>query len=892
MNLWYTRLPDFSSACERGAKAVVDQMDDKTLTILEYSKILERVAAYCAFAASVEKARLLRPTIDSVLARQLQVETREALLLLTTHPDLSIGGARDVRTQVDLALHGGVLAPNELLDVKSTLVAARTLARTFERLAIQFPVLTGIVTQLPPPFGLIDAISRALSERGEILDGASDRLEHIRRDLRIVHDRLMARLQRMVSDPKNAPLLQEALITQRDGRYVLPLRAEFKGRIRSIVHDQSSSGATLFVEPLAVVEMNNQFRELQLAERDEERRILTELSHQVGHYAIEINQAVEVMASLDLILARAKYADDLRASEPVLVPLERMATVDSGQPPAPSLEPLASRQRPTADSLQPSEDSQQRDVGGSQKIDADEQSKIRNLKSKIINPTLRLIEARHPLLDQQTVVPIDFELDPDTFVLVITGPNTGGKTVALKTVGLLALMAQSGLHIPAHTDSTLSVFDAIYADIGDEQSIEQSLSTFSGHITNIIHILEKANSRSLVILDELGAGTDPQEGAALARAILTHLVERHITTLVTTHHPELKAFAHATPGVTNASVEFDLETLRPTFHLTIGLPGRSNALAIAQRLGLPEPIIVAARSEISPDDLRAEDLLNEIHHQRNQSRQARQQAEQARKEAEALRLELIVRLEKIEDERQKVLDAARNEAASQLATLQEELASVRRNLARHRQPVAALRELEEKVVELEEQIELPVERQEPQYGPELHKVEQERRRAIRVGDKVRLRNLGAQGVVTVLGPEEAEVQVGVLRVRTRVSDLELPTASGAVATSAERSSPLDENQKPKSKKTKAEVALPESPGIELDLRGQRADDAEYALERYLDAAFLAGLPFVRIIHGKGTGRLREMVRQMLKNNPQVKSCEPGGEKEGGDGVTVAKLAVN
>ncbi len=278
-------------------------MDDKTLTILEYPKILERVAAYCAFAASVEKARLLRPTIDPVLARQLQVETREALLLLTTHPDLSIGGARDVRTQVDLALHGGVLAPNELLDVKSTLVAARTLARTFERLSIQFPVLNGIVTQLPPPFGLIDAISRALSERGEILDGASDRLEHIRRDLRIVHDRLMARLQRMVSDPKNAPLLQEALITQRDGRYVLPLRAEFKGRIRSIVHDQSSSGATLFVEPLAVVEMNNQFRELQLAERDEERRILTELSHQVGQYAIEINQAVEVMASLDLILA-------------------------------------------------------------------------------------------------------------------------------------------------------------------------------------------------------------------------------------------------------------------------------------------------------------------------------------------------------------------------------------------------------------------------------------------------------------------------------------------------------------------------------------------------------------------------------------------------------------
>jgi DNA mismatch repair protein MutS2 len=831
-------------------------MDDKTLTILEYPKILERLAAYCAFAASVEKARLLRPTNDPVLASQLQAETREALQLQMTHPDLSIGGARDVRAQVDLALHGGVLAPNELLDVKSTLVAARTLARTFERLAFQFPVLTGIVAQLPPPFGLIDAVSRALSERGEILDSASDQLEHIRRDLRIVHDRLMARLQKMVSDPKNTPMLQEALITQRDGRYVLPLRAEFKGRIHSIVHDQSSSGATLFVEPLAVVEMNNQFRELQLAERDEERRILTELSHQVGQYAFEINQAVEVMAALDLILARAKYADDLHASEPELIPLE----------------------------IKPADNSQQQTADG--------QSKIINHKSKITNPTLRLLEARHPLLDQQTVVPIDFELDPDTFVLVITGPNTGGKTVALKTVGLLALMAQSGLHIPTHTGSALSVFDAIYADIGDEQSIEQSLSTFSGHITNIIHILENADSRSLIILDELGAGTDPQEGAALARSILTHLVERHITTLVTTHHPELKAFAHATPGVTNASVEFDLETLRPTFHLTIGLPGRSNALAIAQRLGLPEPIIVAARAEISPDDLRAEDLLNEIHHQRNQSRQARQQAEQARNEAETLRLELITRLEKIEDERQKVLDAARAEAASQLEALQAELASVRRTLSRHRQPVEVLKEVEEKVAELEEQVELPVERQTPQFGPELHKLEQERRRAIRVGDKVRLRNLGAQGVVTTLGAEEAEVQVGVLRVRTRLSDLELPSPSGAVPTSGERSSPLDDAQKSKSKISKSEAAMPESPGIELDLRGQRADDAEIALERYLDAAFLAGLPFVRIIHGKGTGKLREVVRQTLRSHPYIKSCEPGGEKEGGDGVTVAKLAVN
>ncbi len=517
-------------------------MDAKTLSTLEFLKIRERLAGYCAFAASEEKARQLRPTNDPVEAVQRQKETSEAVRLLTTHPDLTIGGARDVRASVDLAVHGAVLAPNELLDIKSTLAAARTLTRTFERLEIQFPALFDLVQQLPAPAGLIDSISRVLSDRGEILDSASEKLGDTRRDLRIVHDRLLTRLQKMVSDPRNAPYLQEALVTQRDGRYVLPLRAEFKGRIRSIVHDQSSSGATLFVEPLAVVEMNNQYRELQLTERDEERRILFELSLLVAQNAQKINHIVEVIAALDLILSRAHFSDDLRASEPKLLPLEQ-----------------------------------------------------KGAKTGTPVPVIRLFQARHPLLDPQTVVPIDFELDPQTFALVITGPNTGGKTVALKTVGLLALMAQAGLHIPAQNGSELSVFNEIYADIGDEQSIEQSLSTFSGHITNIIRILEQADERSLVILDELGAGTDPQEGSALARSILTSLVDRRIPTLVTTHHPELKAFAHATPGVINASVEFDLETLRPTYRLTIGLPGRSNALAIAQRLGMPEPIIAAAR---------------------------------------------------------------------------------------------------------------------------------------------------------------------------------------------------------------------------------------------------------------------------------------------------------
>jgi DNA mismatch repair protein MutS2 len=798
-------------------------MDAKTLQILEYPKILERLAGYCAFAASAEKARSLQPTNQLEEARRWLAETREALMLLTTRPDLTVGGARDVREPVNLALHGGVLSPVELLDLKSTLVAARTLVRTFERLTEQFPHLCEIARQMPPPLGLIEAITRTISDRGEILDSASEKLSHIRRDMRIAHDRLMTKLQRMISDPKNTPLLQEALITQRDGRYVIPLRAEFKGRIKSIVHDQSASGATLFVEPFGVVEHNNQYRELQLAERDEERRILADLSLQVAMHAREILTTIEVIAELDLAFAKSKYADDLAATEPVLSPIQGRR--NSNHP----------------------------------------------------GSLIRLMQARHPLLDQSTVVPIDVELDEQTYAMIVTGPNTGGKTVTLKTIGLLALMAQSGLHIPAHSGSEISLFDTIYADIGDEQSIEQSLSTFSGHITNIIHILDKADRRSLVVLDELGAGTDPQEGAALARAILSNLLEKGITTLVTTHHPELKAYAHATPGVVNASVEFNLETLRPTFHLTIGLPGRSNALAIAQRLGMPEAIISLAKSELNPTDLRAEDLLDEIHTQRDRSRQARSAADKARQEAEKLRGELSRRLEQIEEERRSVLEKARAEGEAQVNELQEEVRQTRRSLAHLRQPLDALQAVEEKVTELEESVEKPIERRTTDLaGAATYQT-------LRLGSKVHLRSLNTQGVITSLGDEEAEVQVGNLRIRARLSDLVLPGQA-----LPPEPKPKKALSKPSASSTSLSTSA-ETPRMEIDLRGQRADDALDALANYLDAVFLAGMPFVRIIHGKGTGKLRQSVREALSHHPHVKSFEAGGDKEGGEGVTVAKL---
>ena len=531
-------------------------MEEKYLALLEFPKVLEKLASYASFDVSAGLARKIHPTTDLGFARKRQELTSEARLLLSVNSEATIGGSTDIRQLADLAARGGCLTAVELLAVKNTLIASRNLSRSFERTQAQYPLLSAIASSLPPPSGVIDAISKAISERGEVMDQASDRLASIRKETKVSHDRLITKLERINSDPHVTPMLQEAIITQRNGRYVIPLRAEFKGQVRSIIHDQSSSGSTLFVEPLAVVELNNRWHELQLEERDEERRILAELSKEVGASSVQIHEIVEAMAKIDLALMCAKYAEEMGAVEPVLHPIQPKTS----QPHHPGT-------------------------------------------------VIRLFHARHPLLDPEKVVPIDVDLDDRTFTVVITGPNTGGKTVTLKTIGLMAAMAQSGLHLPVQSGSEISIFRKIYADIGDEQSIEQSLSTFSGHITNIVHILQMADEKSLVLLDELGAGTDPQEGAALARAILGNLIERRITSLIATHYPELKAYAHATTGVVNASMEFDLQTLRPTYRLTLGLPGKSNAMAIAERLGLSVEIINAARSTLDPNDIRAEDLL-------------------------------------------------------------------------------------------------------------------------------------------------------------------------------------------------------------------------------------------------------------------------------------------
>jgi len=802
-------------------------MDAKTLNTLEYSKILEILAGYAAFGYSAELARNLAPIDDLEAARNRLERTTEARHLLSIDTDISIGGARDIREQLELAKRRGVLEPEELLNVKNTLVSARELSRTILHLEEPYPLLKAIAERMAPPPGIVDIISQAISERGEVLDRASQKLAAIRREMKTSYDRLMSRLEKLINDPKTVTMLQEPIITQRNGRYVIPLRAEFKGRIRSIIHDQSSSGATLFIEPLATVELNNQWHELQLSERNEIHRILAELSEKIGLHAEEIRQSLDTLAELDLALMCAKYAEDLNAVEPVLLPLQAKGEDHPGS-------------------------------------------------------TIQLHKARHPLLDQQKAVPIDVMLDEQTFALIITGPNTGGKTVTLKTVGLLALMAQTGLHIPAQSGSTINIFENIFADIGDEQSIEQSLSTFSGHITNIVRILGEADQNSLVLLDELGAGTDPQEGAALARSLLTFLLDHRITCLVATHYPELKAFAHITSGVMNASMEFDIRTLQPTYHLTLGLPGRSNALLIAERLGMPQVVLDAARSEINPEDLRAEDLLDEIHHQRNLSRKDRESAELARKEAEKLRNALNTRLEQIEEERIAILEAARQEAQTEIELLQEELKTIRRQMNRSGTPVEDLKTLEEKVEALEADATPPVERRrQPSQPPPrpLHK-----------GARVYIRSLDMEGRVLAVGETDVEVQLGTLRLRASLSDIQRPGEPVPLPdekpAARKKASPEPENA------PKKEPVMHPSPGMELDLRGQRVEDGLDALERFLEQAYLAGMPFIRVIHGKGTGRLRQAVQKALRHSQYVSDWSLGKEGEGGDGVTVAHLITD
>ena len=792
-------------------------MNKRTLHVLEFSKIRAQLAGHTTFSGGTELAQALEPTTDFDEALIWQQETAEALLMYANQVNVSVGGARDVREPAIAATRGFQIEPSVFLDIRTTMRRATTLKRTVGRLKGPYPLLSDLINEAEECTALQEEIARIFDEQGEVKDSASPQLAMIRRDLKVAFDRLQTKLQRMVSAPGNQTVLQEPLYTMRNGRYVIPLKADFKGRIPGIVHDSSSSGATLFIEPLETVELNNKWRELQLDEEKEIRRILAALTYMVADDSERIVRTVDVLAYLDLVLAKARYSEALNATQPVLMPFQ-----PHGQHPG---------------------------------------------------STIDLAAARHPLL-RGHVVPIDVTFDEDTFLLVITGPNTGGKTVSLKTVGLCVLMAQSGLQIPAER-ARLSVFTGVYADIGDEQSIEQSLSTFSSHMTNTIQILSEAGPESLVLLDELGAGTDPGEGSALARAILTHLRDRHVTTMVTTHHPELKVYSVETPGVRNASVEFDLETLAPTYHLIIGLPGRSNALAIATRLGLNADIISDARSMVATEDLHADDLLDEIHRTRQDIRLQQAQISDLRATLETERADLRDQLSKVEDERRNIIAGARREMQGELDEFKKEVRRLRGDLRTAGLPLEALRITQTGAESLDKALNAPVENAVEIAGSEAY--------VPRLGDAVWLETLRAEGTVIEIDKSEVVVQIGSLKVRAKPGELARPTRAEKKVLKRKHGSAYEKRN---------DIVTPHvaSPGMELDLRGARVEDALEKLDSYIDAAYLSGLPFGRIIHGKGTGALRKAVQERLREHSLITKSIIAPPKEGGDGVTIIYIA--
>ncbi len=790
-------------------------MDRKSINTLEFPKILEQLAGFTAFSASEKLALSLRPSNKASVVRARQALTSEAAFLLSENADVSIGGARDIRPQARLAARDGILLPEDLTQVKDTLEAGRDLFRTFDKLALDVPGLKGIAGRLLPPEGLIEAISKVIDEKGEIRDHASEKLSTIRTDLKNANHRVMDKLNSFINSSSTGRMLQEAIITLRGERYVVPLKTEYKGRVKCVVQDQSASGATLFIEPMGVVDLNNDRISLAKEEQEEIQRILAALSGLIGGYADEISEIVDAIAALDLALACGKYAFSIHAVEPVLTPFP--------------------------------ED-----------------------RHSLPDPIMRLIEARHPLLDEKEVVPIDIRLEHGTHTLVITGPNTGGKTVSLKTAGLLVLMAQSGLHIPALSGSHLSVFSNVFADIGDEQSIEQSLSTFSGHVTNIVRILQRAGRRTLVLLDELGAGTDPQEGSALARAILTFMMKRRTPSLIATHYPELKVFAHRAEGVQNASVEFDPKSLKPTYRLLIGIPGRSNALAIARRLGISEEILEIAREMVDPQDMRADGLLDDIHRQLDNIREEKARTEETRRVLEEEKRDLRDRLADIENERAAALESAREEALKELDQVYAQINAIKTQ-SQQSHADGSKKELRKKADKLSEKLRQPVEKD---------RISRQPRRPLRIGDRVHLRPLSTDGIVTEIGEDEIEVQIGKMRMKADLRDVERSTKLPG----DKKIEPAGEDKT----KSRGDMFYP-SPGNELKLLGLRAEDALLALERYLDAAQAAGLPYVRIVHGKGSGILRQVVRENLPKMQAVKRWEQALQNEGGEGVTIAFL---
>ena len=793
-------------------------MNEKVLHTLEYNKILDQLTEYAFSADARSRCQKLRPITDRAQIEQLQQQTSDALSRLFKYGSLSFSGVTDIRDSLKRLDIGGALSAIELLRVCSLLESAKrakAFARSQDDNDQPDDSLTSLFAGIEPLTPLCDEIRRCILSEDEIADDASSTLHSIRRSMRGMNDKIRAQMNSMINNTTTRSYLQDTVITMRDGRYCLPVKAEAKSLVPGMIHDQSSTGSTLFIEPMAVVNLNNEYKELQLREQEEIEVILAGLSNLTASYATQLLADYELLTELDFIFARAAFAQTYNGVAPLFN--------DDGR--------------------------------------------------------IHIRKGRHPLLDPKKVVPIDVRLGEDFRLLIVTGPNTGGKTVSLKTVGLLTLMGQSGLHIPASERSELGIFDEVFADIGDEQSIEQSLSTFSSHMVNIIRILEQVNDRSLVLFDELCAGTDPTEGAALAISILSKLHLYGARIMATTHYSELKVYALSTPDVENACCEFDVATLSPTYRLLIGIPGKSNAFAISEKLGLPTDLITDAKGRISKSEGDFEDLIADLEKSRSTIEREQLEINQYKAEIESLKEKLEQKQERLDSSRDKILREANEQAYNILKEAKDVADETIRNFNKYGKAGAPVSEMEKERTKLRGKMDKAAQKMSEQKKASVpnHNVPKK----LRIGDSVKVISMNLKGTVHSLPNARGDlyVQMGILRSLVNINDLIL----------------LEEDAAPGTKKFqktsagKIKMSKSASVSTEINLIGKTTDEAIPLLDKYLDDAYLAHLPSVRIVHGKGTGALRNAVQAHLKRLKYVKSFHLGEFGEGDAGVTIAEF---
>lgn len=790
-------------------------MNKKTLAKLEYNKIIEQLIEHASSFSGKELCRRLKPMTDISAIRSAQDETAAAFTRIVKKGRPSFSGCNPVNDSIRRLEIGGVLGSGELLRICKLLETAGR-ARAYGRhdnADEMEDCLDGYFEQLNPVTILVNEIRRCVIDEDEISDDASPGLKHVRRAMNQINDKVHATLSNMVNGSLRT-YLQDPIITMRGDRYCIPVKAEYRSQVSGMIHDQSATGSTLFIEPMAIVKLNNDLKELYGQEQEEIQKVLARLSADTAEYTTEIHTCYTILRQLDFIFAKGALALDMNSSQPIF-----------------------------------------------------------NTEGRI-----HIREGRHPLLDKKNVVPITITLG-DTFdLLIVTGPNTGGKTVSLKTVGLFTLMGQAGLHIPALDRSELAVFHDVYADIGDEQSIEQSLSTFSSHMTNIVSFLKQVDEHSLVLFDELGAGTDPTEGAALATSILNHLHSRGIRTMATTHYSELKVYALSTPGVENASCEFDVETLRPTYRLLIGIPGKSNAFAIASRLGIPDYIIEDAKTHLTEQDESFEDILTDLETSRKTLDKERETIAAYKREIERLKMETSQKQEKLEAQRDRILREANEKAHAILEDAKETADETMRNFHKFGKANISAAEMEKE----RERLRKKMAKTRSGMTPEPAKPKKQYKPSdFKLGESVKVLSMNLTGSVVSLPDAKGnlDVQMGILRSKVNISDLEI----------------IDEKpnylQKTAKRTGKGKIKMNKSLTVatEINLLGKTVDEAVAELDKYLDDASLAHLSSVRIVHGKGTGALRQGIHKYLKRQKHVKSFRLGAFGEGDAGVTIAEL---